>query len=158
MTARSQRTQPRRRPPLQGWQLGLAWVLMLSGLTHRAAATPAPGGPADAPAHVCRAEPPRPGTARGFLGYACRDDRCGSHKAGFDWAERNGVADARACQARNDVAFTEGCRAFADETVTPEQAGFQWARENDLSDPCLCAGAGPAFEAGCEAWVRGYAD
>jgi hypothetical protein len=95
---------------------------------------------------------------RGFLGYTCRDARCTSHKAGFDWAERNGIADSRACLARNDIAFAEGCRAYADETVTAEQAGFQWARENDLSDPCLCAGGGAAFEAGCEAYVRGFAD
>lgn len=92
------------------------------------------------------------------MGYACRDERCTSHKAGFDWAERNGIEEARACQARNDVAFTEGCRAYADEAVTAEQAGFQWARDNGLADPCLCAGAGPGFEAGCEAWVRSFAD
>jgi hypothetical protein len=95
---------------------------------------------------------------RGFLGYTCRDARCTSHKAGFDWAERNGIADSRSCLARNDIAFTEGCRAYAEETVTAEQAGFQWARENDLADPCLCAGGGAAFEAGCEAYVRGFAD
>jgi hypothetical protein len=95
---------------------------------------------------------------RGFLGYACRDERCTSHKAGFDWAERNDVEDAHACQARYDPAFTEGCRAYADAAVTPEQAGFQWASENDLADPCLCAGAGPGFAAGCEAYIRGFAD
>jgi hypothetical protein len=94
---------------------------------------------------------------RGFLGYACRDDRCNSHKAGFDWAERNGIADARACTSRNDPGFVEGCRAFAEEAVTPEQAGFEWARENELTDTCHCPGAGPGFEAGCAAYVTGFA-
>ena len=94
---------------------------------------------------------------RGFLGYACRDDRCNSHKAGFDWAERNGIADALACTSRNDPGFVEGCRAFAEEAVTPEQAGFEWARENEIEDTCHCAGAGPGFEAGCAAYVTGFA-
>jgi hypothetical protein len=94
---------------------------------------------------------------RGFLGYACRDDRCNSHKAGFDWAERNGIADARTCTSRNDPGFAEGCRAFAEEAVTAEQAGFEWARENELDDTCLCAGAGLGFEAGCAAYVTGFA-
>lgn len=94
---------------------------------------------------------------RGFLGYACRDDRCNSHKAGFDWAERNGIADALACTSRNDPGFVEGCRAFAEEAVTAEQAGFEWARENELDDTCHCAGAGPGFEAGCAAYVTGFA-
>ncbi len=95
---------------------------------------------------------------RDFLGYPCRDQRCGSHKAGFDWAERNRITAARACVTRNDAAFTEGCRVFAEQVVTAEQAGFQWARENDLVDPCQCAGAGARFEAGCEAYVHGLAD
>ena len=94
---------------------------------------------------------------RGFLGYACLDDRCNSHKAGFDWAERNGIADALACTSRNDPGFVEGCRAFAEEAVTPEQAGFEWARENELDDTCHCTGAGPGFEAGCAAYVTGFA-
>jgi hypothetical protein len=94
---------------------------------------------------------------RGFLGYACRDDRCNSHKAGFDWAERNGIADARACTSRNDPGFVEGCRAFAEEAVTPEQAGFEWARDNELDDTCQCPGAGPGFEAGCAAYVKAFA-
>jgi hypothetical protein len=96
--------------------------------------------------------------ARSFLGHPCRDDRCGSHKAGFDWAERQGVTDPRACLARNDPAFAEGCRAFVQEAVTAEQAGFHWARENELADASHCAGAGPRFEAGCQAYVHALAD
>jgi hypothetical protein len=95
---------------------------------------------------------------RSFLGHPCRDDRCGSHKAGFDWAERQAITDPRACLARNDPAFAEGCRAFVQETVTAEQAGFQWARENELADASHCAGAGPRFEAGCQAYVHALAE
>jgi hypothetical protein len=118
-----------------------------------------PGAPArNGIADDCHAATSRLAYApRGFLGYACFDDRCSSHKAGFDWAERNGIADALACTSRNDPGFVEGCRAFAAEAVTPEQAGFEWARENELGDTCLCAGAGPGFEAGCAAYVTGFA-
>ena len=116
---------------------------------------PARGGPG---VPACGPAGPRPAYApRAFLGYACRDELCNSHKAGFDWAERNGIADARTCATRNDPAFVEGCRAFADEAVTPEQAGFAWARENELEDPCHCNGAGTGFAAGCEAYVAGLA-
>ena len=157
MTARTQSTRSRHWPR-RLWVPWLASVALASGLTAGAAAIPA-ARPAIAPVPDCRAASLQPAAApRGFLGYACRDERCTSHKAGFDWAERNGVREARACQARNDVAFTEGCRAYAVEAVTAEQAGFQWARENDMADPCLCAGGGAAFEAGCEAYIRGFAD
>jgi hypothetical protein len=156
MTARTQSTRRRRTPRLP-WALWLAWVSIMAG---HAAETAAPTSrSANAPIPACRAEAPRhdPGP-RGFLGYACRDARCASHKAGFDWAERNGITAARACVTRNDAAFVEGCRAYANEAVTAEQAGFQWARDNALADACLCAGGGAGFEAGCEAYVRGFAD
>ena len=121
------------------------------------------GLPIGGPARSGVADACDPATARqvyashSFLGYACRDDRCNSHKAGFDWAERNHIADARACTSRNDPGFVEGCRAFAEEAVTPEQSGFAWARENEFDDTCHCAGAGPGFAAGCEAYVTGFA-
>ena len=88
-----------------------------------------------------------------FLGYACRDRDCTTHKAGFAWAERNGVTDVGECVASPNPAFVEGCRAYAEETVTPEQAGFEWARENELDDTCRCRGGGTGFEAGCAAYV-----
>ena len=72
-------------------------------------------------------------------------------------AKRTGIADARACTSRNATGFAEGCRAFAEGAVTPEQAGFEWARENELEDTCHCPGAGPGFEAGCAAYVTGFA-
>jgi hypothetical protein len=88
---------------------------------------------------ACSPGPIRPPyAARGFGGYACRDDRCILHKAGFDWAERNGIADPAACTPPREPAFVEGCRAYAEDAVTAEQAGFDWARENEIDDPCDC--------------------
>ena len=145
-------------PSLDQWLT--YWILSLVAVALVIAATGASAGLPGDPSHTsrCQAASGRePYAPRAFLGYACRDDRCSSHKAGFDWAERNGIADARACTSRNDTAFAEGCRAFADEAVTAEQAGFEWARENELEDHCHCAGAGPGFEAGCAAYVTGFA-
>lgn len=88
-----------------------------------------------------------------FLGYACREADCAGHKAGFAWADAQGIVDPRDCDEAEDPGFTEGCRAFVEDAVTAEQSGFQWARENEVGDPCRCAGAGPRFEAGCEAYV-----
>ena len=93
---------------------------------------------------------------RTFLGYACREPECAAHKAGFAWADRHGVTNAAACAAADDAAFGEGCRAFTDLAGTAEQSGFEWARANELPDDCDCAGAGPRFAAGCEAFVRAF--
>jgi len=145
-------------PTLEQWLT--RWILPLVAVALVIATPGAGAGPPEDATRRSRcpaASIREPYAPRGFLGYACRDDRCSSHKAGFDWAERNGIADARACAARNDPAFVEGCRAFAEEAVTPEQAGFEWARENELDDRCHCAGAGPGFEAGCAAYVTGFA-
>lgn len=92
-----------------------------------------------------------------FFGYACREPECAGHKAGFAWADRGGITDPLACTGSEDLAFEEGCRAFAEDAVTAEQAGFEWARENEVVDACQCRGAGPRFEAGCEAYVAGFA-
>jgi len=87
-----------------------------------------------------------------FLGYACAG-HCREHKAGFAWAERNGIGNPAACAGR-EGGFAEGCRAYAEYAVTAEQAGFEWAVENDLANGCDCGGAGAAFRAGCEAYLR----
>ncbi len=113
----------------------------------RADAT-SPGAPG------CAGEASRtPYAPRTFLGYACRDDDCAAHKAGFAWADRSGLADPAMCAGAEDAAFAEGCRAFVEDAVTAEHSGFQWARENEVGDRCRCGGAGPRFEAGCEAYV-----
>ena len=147
---------PRRRS--QGrWALVTPFVMVMTGL-HAAPCVAGAMTSSARTAAVCANESARRSHApRGFLGYTCRDDRCNSHKAGFDWAERNDIVDARSCTSRNDPGFVEGCRAFAEEAVTPEQAGFEWARENELDDTCQCPGAGPGFEAGCAAYVTGFA-
>jgi hypothetical protein len=111
---------------------------------------------ADVTGTACEARADVPYAPRAFLGYLCREPGCDAHKAGFAWADRHGYADSRACLEAEDAGFVEGCRAFAEEAVTAEQAGFEWARENEVSETCLCAGAGPRFEAGCEAYVAGF--
>ena len=95
-------------------------------------------------------------TQRVFLGYLCRDGDCAGHKAGFAWADRTGITDGSACMDAEEPAFVEGCRAFAEHTVTAEQSGFEWARDNGLADDCHCGGAGSRFQAGCEAYVMGF--
>ena len=145
-------------PTLEQWLT--RWILPLVAVALVIATPGAGAGPPEDATRRSRcpaASIREPYAPRGFLGYACRDDRCSSHKAGFDWAERNGIADARACSSRHDSAFVEGCRAFAEEAVTAEQAGFEWARENEIEDTCDCAGAGPGFDAGCAAYVTGLA-
>jgi hypothetical protein len=111
---------------------------------------------ATARASACAVADREPHAARSFLGHACHDDDCAAHKAGFGWADRQGLADAAACAAAEDEAFVEGCTAFVELVVTAEQSGFAWARENEFDDDCLCDGAGPRFAAGCEAFVRGF--
>jgi hypothetical protein len=120
------------------------------------AAATAVTGPRLAGAAACAAADRVPYEPRVFLGYACRDGECAAHKAGFAWADRQGVADTQACAEAEDDAFVEGCRAFAEQSVTAEQSGFEWARDNELGDDCLCGGAGPRFAAGCEAYVTGF--
>ena len=106
---------------------------------------------------ACRASPkPEAQGGHSFLGYACREPECAAHKAGFGWADRRGISDPAACADTNDVAFGEGCRAFAELAITAEQSGFEWARANALPDDCFCDGAGPRFAAGCEAFVRAF--
>lgn len=130
-------------------------AVALCGWTVQGAAAPI-AAPAVLPASqrtACRIPPGAAYAEPVFLGYACRDRECNGHKSGFAWAERNGITDARECEASPNPAFVEGCRAFAEEAVTPEQAGFEWARENELEETCRCGGAGPAFAAGCAAYV-----
>jgi hypothetical protein len=147
--------QARFRPPMSSPILGVVLVLV-AWLATRGDVLARPVG---TPELRCKTPFPHEAYApRGFLGFACRDDRCTSHKAGFDWAERNGIAEARACVTRNDRAFAEGCRVFVERAATAEQAGFEWARENELDDRCLCTGAGMRFEAGCQAYVEGFAE
>jgi len=88
---------------------------------------------------------------RSFLGYACEDD-CQGQKAGFAWAGRHQVTDPAACR-QLEAAAADGCRAYVEESLTPEQAGYRWALENEVAELCMCDGAGEGFRAGCaKAW------
>jgi hypothetical protein len=88
---------------------------------------------------------------RSFLGYACEDD-CQRQKAGFAWAERHQVTDPADC-GQLPPAVAEGCRAYVEESLTPEEAGYRWALENETTDLCMCDGAGEGFRVGCLAIV-----
>ena len=90
---------------------------------------------------------------RSFLGYACEDD-CQRHKAGFAWAERQAVTEAVECTPLAPPE-AEGCLAYLQERLTPEQAGLRWAVENEIAVPCLCGGAGNDFRAGCLRYAAG---
>jgi hypothetical protein len=129
-------------------------LLAVGGAVAAAVACRPAHGQVDArPDQGCAGEVSRIEAPRTFLGYLCRDADCGAHKAGFAWADRNGVTDPVDCAGASEPAFAEGCRAFVEDAVTAESSGFQWARENGIGDRCRCDGAGPRFEAGCEAWV-----
>lgn len=123
-------------------------IVILSLAVSTALAVPA----AAVAAQPCMPVSRTPYTEWSFLGYACTDT-CRDQKAGFAWAERNGIAQATACAALVGASM-QGCRAYAEAAVTAEQAGFEWARENDVTDPCVCTGAGSAFRAGCEAYLE----
>jgi len=51
--------------------------------------------------------------AETFGGYECTDD-CSGHKAGYEWAEQNGVSNENDCDG-NSGSFEEGCRAFIED-------------------------------------------
>jgi len=86
-----------------------------------------------------------------FLGYDC-DAGCEQEKAGFAWAELQGATDPGVCAAGRDVVtegWVRGCRAYAEESTSPEEAGERWAMENELGSGRWCDGAGPRFRTGC---------
>lgn len=47
-----------------------------------------------------------------FKGYACTQD-CSGHRAGYAWAQRNGITDPSQCGG-NSRSFYEGCVAYAE--------------------------------------------
>jgi hypothetical protein len=114
-------------------------LLLLSTAVMTAQAASCPSVP------VVRYEP------RSFLGYACEDD-CERHKDGFAWAQRHRVSDPAACRSL-PRAEAQGCRAFTDSSVTPDEAGYRWALENEITVSCLCGGGGAGFRAGCLRYV-----
>ena len=51
--------------------------------------------------------------ANTFGGNDCTDD-CSGHKAGYDWAEQNGVKDGSECSG-NSTSFEEGCQTYIED-------------------------------------------
>lgn len=62
-----------------------------------------------------------------FLGYSCIDV-CKGHKAGYLWAEQNGIADEDDCTG-NSESFLEGCFAYV-----AQQALFPPYSDDDVAD------------------------
>ena len=55
-----------------------------------------------------------------FHGYDCTDD-CSGRQAGYDWAQRNDIADESDCNS-NSQSFNEGCQAYVeDQSPGPSQ-------------------------------------
>ncbi len=48
-----------------------------------------------------------------FHGYVCTKD-CSGHRAGYAWAEENGIDDTGDCRG-NSNSFIEGCMAYVEE-------------------------------------------
>ncbi|WP_210337718.1 hypothetical protein [Mesorhizobium sp. INR15] len=63
----------------------------------------------DALADVRRADGELP---NGKVTYDCTED-CSGHKAGYDWAQQNGVSDTSDCSG-NSQSFIEGCEAYVE--------------------------------------------
>ena len=57
---------------------------------------------------------------RTFGGYECTED-CSGHKAGYEWAERQGISDSNECGG-NSQSFIEGCMVF---TQDPSRAASE---------------------------------
>jgi hypothetical protein len=45
--------------------------------------------------------------------WECTGD-CSGHNAGYNWAEKNGIADPEDCSGKSE-SFIEGCEAYANE-------------------------------------------
>jgi hypothetical protein len=62
-------------------------------------------------------------TKRKFDEYDCTID-CRGHKAGYEWAERKSISDGYDCDVAGDhynsPSFAEGCHAYVDGDVEPD--------------------------------------
>ncbi|MBZ9919085.1 hypothetical protein LB517_10870 [Mesorhizobium sp. BR1-1-12] len=64
-----------------------------------------------------------------FGGNDCTED-CSGHKAGYDWAERNQIADESACSS-NSQSFNEGCQTFVED---PSRGSEEDDEGEDIED------------------------
>jgi hypothetical protein len=58
---------------------------------------------------------PAPGWARTFGGFLCPID-CGTHQAGYLWAQANSVSEPAACIG-SSAEFIEGCNAYLNDPL-----------------------------------------
>jgi hypothetical protein len=64
-----------------------------------------------------------------FKGHPCTND-CSGHKAGYAWAEKNGISSEEGCTGRSN-SFREGCYSWVQEQTAPETEEPQ---EDDSSE------------------------
>ena len=70
------------------------------------------------------ASPGAPASAQEtFHGYDCIDD-CSGQEAGYDWAQRNDIADEADCDG-NSQSFNEGCQAYVEEQSSEPVRRYQ---------------------------------
>lgn len=55
----------------------------------------------------------QPAAPQSFGGNSCVDN-CEGHKAGYEWAEQNGISHEGACSG-NSSSFEEGCRTYLED-------------------------------------------
>ncbi|MGO7032819.1 hypothetical protein ACCS91_31440 [Rhizobium ruizarguesonis] len=55
-----------------------------------------------------------PGFAQSFGGNSCVDN-CEGHRAGYEWAEENGIQSEDDCSG-NSSSFEEGCRTYVEDS------------------------------------------
>ncbi|MGR9250010.1 hypothetical protein [Rhizobium leguminosarum] len=55
-----------------------------------------------------------PAFAQSFGGNSCVDN-CEGHRAGYEWAEENGIQSEDDCSG-NSSSFAEGCRTYVEDS------------------------------------------
>ncbi|MER8583107.1 hypothetical protein NKG95_31160 [Mesorhizobium sp. M1423] len=64
-----------------------------------------------------------------FGGNDCTED-CSGHKAGYDWAQQNGISDESACSS-NSQSFNEGCQTYLED---PNRGSDEDDDGNEIDD------------------------
>lgn len=64
-----------------------------------------------------------------FGGYECTED-CSGHKAGYDWAQQNGISDESDCGS-NSQSFNEGCQTYLED---PDRGSEEDDDGNEIND------------------------
>lgn len=69
------------------------------------------------------------GAQQTFGGYDCTED-CSGHKAGYDWAQQNGISDESDCSS-NSQSFNEGCQTYLED---PNRGSEEGDDGNEIDD------------------------